>query len=63
MKPDGLGRAIAIATAQVATAALIPGAPTPAYSSEQERSQKAIEVFHKSPTSMVIPTRRKPATS
>lgn len=40
-----LGRAIAIATAPVATASPIPGAPTPAYSSEQERSQKAIEVF------------------
>jgi tetratricopeptide (TPR) repeat protein len=40
-----LGRAIAIATAPVSTASPIPGAPAPAYSSEQERSQKAIEVF------------------
>lgn len=40
-----LGRAIAIATAPVATASPVPGAPTPAYSSEQERTQKAIEVF------------------
>ena len=40
-----LGRAIAIATAPVATASPIPGAPTPDYSSEQERSQRAIEVF------------------
>ena len=40
-----LGRAIAIATAPVSTASPIPGAPTPAYSSEQERSQRAIEVF------------------
>ena len=40
-----LGRAIAIATAPVSTASPIPGAPAPAYSSEQERSQRAIEVF------------------
>jgi len=40
-----LGRAIAIATAPVATASPIPGAPAPDYSSEQERSQRAIEVF------------------
>lgn len=40
-----LGRAIAIATAQVATASPAPGAPPPTYSSEQERAQKAIEVF------------------
>lgn len=40
-----LGKAIAIATAPVSTASPIPGAPAPAYSSEQERSQRAIEVF------------------
>lgn len=40
-----LGRGIAIATAPVPTASPIPGAPTPEFSSEQERSQKAIEVF------------------
>ncbi|HYU98494.1 MAG TPA: hypothetical protein VE977_06680 [Pyrinomonadaceae bacterium] len=40
-----LGKAIAIATAPVAAASPIPGAPAPAYSSEQERSQRAIEVF------------------
>ena len=40
-----LGRAIAIATAPVATASPAPGAPAPAYSSEQERAQRAIEVF------------------
>lgn len=40
-----LGRAIAIATAPVSTASPIPGAPAPEYSSEQERSQRAIEVF------------------
>jgi tetratricopeptide (TPR) repeat protein len=40
-----LGRAIAIATAPVQTASPVPGAPTPAYLSEQERAQRAIEVF------------------
>ena len=40
-----LGRAIAIATAPVATASPAPGAPAPAYSTEQERAQRAIEVF------------------
>ena len=40
-----LGRGIAIATAPVATASPAPGAPAPAYSSEQERAQRAIEVF------------------
>ena len=40
-----LGRAIAIATAPVATASPAPGAAAPTYSSEQERAQRAIEVF------------------
>jgi len=40
-----LGKAIAIATAPVATASPIPGAPATDFSSEQERSQRAIEVF------------------
>ena len=40
-----LGRAIAIAGAPVATGSPIPGAPTPEFSSEQERSQRAIAVF------------------
>ena len=40
-----LGKGIEIATAQVATASPVPGAPTPAYSSQQERAQRAIEVF------------------
>ena len=40
-----LGRAIAIASAPVATASPIPGAPTPEFSSELERSQRAIAVF------------------
>jgi tetratricopeptide (TPR) repeat protein len=40
-----LGKAISIATAPVASASPLPGAPTPEYSSEQQRAQKAIEVF------------------
>ena len=40
-----LGRGIAIATAPVATASPAPGAAAPTYASEQERAQKAIEVF------------------
>jgi tetratricopeptide (TPR) repeat protein len=40
-----LGRAIAIATAPVSAGSPIPGATAPSYSSEQERSQRAIEVF------------------
>lgn len=40
-----LGRAIAIATAPVSTSSPIPGAPTPEFSSDAERSQRAIEVF------------------
>lgn len=40
-----LGRGIAVATAPVASASPAPGAPAPTYSSEQERAQKAIEVF------------------
>ena len=40
-----LGRGIAIATAPVATASPAPGAAAPSYASEQERAQKAIEVF------------------
>ncbi|MEP6568199.1 MAG: hypothetical protein ABJC10_00355 [Acidobacteriota bacterium] len=40
-----LGRAITIATAPVASASPAPGAPPPTYSSEQERAQRAIEVF------------------
>jgi hypothetical protein len=40
-----LGKAIAIATAPVATTSPIPGAPTPEFSSEAERSQRAIAVF------------------
>jgi tetratricopeptide (TPR) repeat protein len=42
-----LGRAIAISTAPVASASPAPGAPPPAYSSEQERAQKAIDEFQK----------------
>jgi hypothetical protein len=40
-----LGKGIEIATAPVASASPLPGAPTPAYSSEQDRAQKAIEIF------------------
>jgi tetratricopeptide (TPR) repeat protein len=40
-----LGKAIAISTAPVATASPIEGAPTPEYSSQQERAQRAIDVF------------------
>src|SRR6267378_5355582 len=40
-----LGRGIAIATAPLATASPAPGAAAPTYASEQERAQKAIEVF------------------
>ena len=40
-----LGRAIEIMKAPVPTASPIPGAPAPAYSSEQERDQRAVEVF------------------
>jgi hypothetical protein len=40
-----LGRAIAVSTAPIATASPVPGAPAPTYSSEQERAQKAIEIF------------------
>jgi tetratricopeptide (TPR) repeat protein len=42
-----LGRAIAIATAPVGTTAAAPNAPAPAFASEQERAQKAIEEFQK----------------
>jgi len=42
-----LGRAIALATAPVASASPAPGASTPVYSSEQERAQRAIEEFQK----------------
>ncbi len=40
-----LGRAIAIVTAPVATASPAPGAPAPTYANEQERAQKAIDMF------------------
>ena len=42
-----LGRAIAIATAPVATAAPAPDPTGPTFSSEQERAQRAIEEFQK----------------
>ena len=42
-----LGRAIAISIAPVATASPAPGAPTPEYSNEQDRAQKAIAEFEK----------------
>ena len=42
-----LGRAIAIATAPVATASPAPGAAAPTYASEQERAQRAIDEFQK----------------
>jgi hypothetical protein len=42
-----LGRAIAIATAPIATASPAPGAPSPEYSNEQDRAQKAIAEFEK----------------
>jgi tetratricopeptide (TPR) repeat protein len=42
-----LGRAIAIATAPVATASPLPGAPPPVYSSEQERAQQSVAEFEK----------------
>ena len=42
-----LGRAIAIATAPVATASPLPGAPPPTYASEQERAQQAVAEFEK----------------
>ncbi|MCU1267518.1 MAG: hypothetical protein JWM21_3836 [Acidobacteria bacterium] len=41
-----LGRAIAIAAAPVSSSPT-PGSPAPAFSSEQERAQKAIEEFQK----------------
>jgi tetratricopeptide (TPR) repeat protein len=40
-----LGRAIAISAAPVAMASPAPGAPTPEYSNERERAQRAIEVL------------------
>lgn len=42
---QAMGRAIAIATAPVATASPAPGAATPTYATEKERAQRAIEVF------------------
>lgn len=42
-----LGRGIAIASAPVSTGSPLPGAPAPAYSTEQERAQKAIDEFQK----------------
>jgi thioredoxin-like negative regulator of GroEL len=42
---QAMGRAIAIATAPVATASPAPVAATPTYATEKERAQKAIEVF------------------
>ena len=52
-----LGRAIAIATAPVSSASPIPGAPAPEFSSEQERSQRAIEVFQQVATKYGDPYR------
>jgi tetratricopeptide (TPR) repeat protein len=40
-----LGRGIAIATTPVATATPAPGQTGPTYATEQERAQKAVEVF------------------
>ncbi|HEV7474963.1 MAG TPA: hypothetical protein VGN90_13000 [Pyrinomonadaceae bacterium] len=42
-----MGRAIAIATAPVATASPAPGAPAPVYNTEQDRARKAAEEFQK----------------
>ena len=42
-----LGRGIAIATAPIASASPVPGEPVAAYSTEQERAQKAVEEFQK----------------
>lgn len=43
---EALGRAITISKAQIA-AAPVPGSTTPTFTSEQERSQRAIEEFEK----------------
>jgi tetratricopeptide (TPR) repeat protein len=42
-----LGRAIAIATSPVGTSAAAPNSPAPAFTTEQERAQRAIEEFQK----------------
>jgi len=42
-----LGRAIAVATAPVATASPLPGAPPPTYASEQDRARQAVAEFEK----------------